>query len=375
MQREKFVKLSSILLMIVFLFACSANQDAPKNTAKANGYIKLGLPKTDIKPWEDGMRTTGDKGSYEWWYFDANLKDGSTLVIAFYTKESLQPDTPLKPRVTFELAKPDGTTVHKVIETGAGDFVAARDKCDVRIKTNTFRGDLHDYTIHVEIDDVKADIQLHGTVPPWRPDTDKGKDYYFGWLPAVSKGNVQGTITIAGQSQKVTGIGYHDHNWGNVPMVKMFHNWYWGRAQIGQYSLIASYLKTQDKNAPPAPIFMLARDGKILTNGGKVKFSTEGVYIDSLTGKPVANTIIYDYEDDVNRYRVTFKRDKDILRIRFLDNLHGLKLILGKLAGFDGAYLRFTGQVTLERFDGNKFIETVSEKAAVWELMYFGNRL
>jgi hypothetical protein len=36
-------------------------------------------------------------------------------------------------------------------------------------------------------------------------------------------------------------------------------------------------------------------------------------------------------------------------------------------------YTEFTGQTTLERFDGDKIVETVNEKAAVWELMYFGH--
>ena len=32
------------------------------------------------------MRTDGGKGTYEWWYFDAYLNDGSKLVITFSTK-------------------------------------------------------------------------------------------------------------------------------------------------------------------------------------------------------------------------------------------------------------------------------------------------
>jgi predicted secreted hydrolase len=28
--------------------------------------------------WEDGIRTSGEKGTYEWWYFDAHLDDGDS---------------------------------------------------------------------------------------------------------------------------------------------------------------------------------------------------------------------------------------------------------------------------------------------------------
>ncbi|MDX6211702.1 MAG: hypothetical protein QOF82_789, partial [Frankiales bacterium] len=33
-------------------------------------YERLGIRPHVIKPWEDGMRTDGSRGTYEWWYFD-----------------------------------------------------------------------------------------------------------------------------------------------------------------------------------------------------------------------------------------------------------------------------------------------------------------
>ena len=47
-------------------------------------YKALKLQKGTVEPWEDGMRTTGGSGTYEWWYFDGKLADGSTLVIGFF---------------------------------------------------------------------------------------------------------------------------------------------------------------------------------------------------------------------------------------------------------------------------------------------------
>jgi len=40
-------------------------------------YQRLGLSPTAIAPWEDGARTDGSAGTYEWWYFDAHLADGA----------------------------------------------------------------------------------------------------------------------------------------------------------------------------------------------------------------------------------------------------------------------------------------------------------
>ena len=35
-------------------------------------YQKLGLTRNKVEIWEDGMRTDGSKGTYEWWYFDSS---------------------------------------------------------------------------------------------------------------------------------------------------------------------------------------------------------------------------------------------------------------------------------------------------------------
>lgn len=57
----------------------------------------LGISKDHIAAWEDGMRTDGGKGTYEWWYFDAYLDDGSKLAITFRTKPIVEVGKQLDP--------------------------------------------------------------------------------------------------------------------------------------------------------------------------------------------------------------------------------------------------------------------------------------
>jgi predicted secreted hydrolase len=373
-----------ICVVVMSLTGCATSGPAAGGTASTavsgSQYAALGLFPGHVAAWEDGARTTGGAGTYEWWYFDFNLDDGSTLVVTYLTKDFTRPQTELAPFVTFTLDRPGASTVSKVVTAAPADFSASRDRCDVRIGANTARGDLHDYAIHFEQGDVRADLTLHGTVPPWRPGTgfsffggDKG--HYFAWLPSVPQGTVAGTVSIAGQSRTVSGVGYHDHNWGDASMLDLIHDWYWGRAQIGSYTVIASYITASGAfGSTPLPIFMLARDGVILADdAAKVRFSTDGVFTDPYTGKPVAGVVAYDYDDGTSRYRVTFRRGADLVRTRFVDMLGGFESFLARLSGFDGAYLRFTGTVTLERWDAEKIVETRSESSAVWELMYFGH--
>src|ERR1700674_4147860 len=69
-------------------------------------FAKLGIEPGHIEPSEDGMRTRGGPGGYEWGYFDSHLGDGSSLVIVFYTKPQLNPDGALAPFASLELSRP-----------------------------------------------------------------------------------------------------------------------------------------------------------------------------------------------------------------------------------------------------------------------------
>jgi predicted secreted hydrolase len=371
----------AIALLAAALAGCTSTGAAAAAGAHTAGspeeFARLGLSPTQVEPWEDGARTDGGRGTYEWWYFDFSLDDGSTLVVVFLTKNFTRPDAPLSPVVTFSLDGPDGTTVSRAVTARAADFSAATDRCDVRIGACTVSGDLASYAVHYEDAEIVADLRLARTVPSWRPGTGHAffdETRYFAWLPSVPRGTVEGTLAVGGAVRRVTGVGYHDHNWGNAALPGLVHHWYWGRARIGDYTVIASFITATDRYGGAAlPVFMLARgDAIVADDAAKVRFSANETFTEAITGKPVAGVLVYDYDDGASRYRVTFRRGTDLVRTKLVDLLTGFTRFLARLAGFDGAYLRFGGTVTLERFEGTTAAETASQDSAVWELMYFG---
>jgi hypothetical protein len=116
---------------------------------------------------------------------------------------------------------------------------------------------------------------------------------------------------------------------------------------------------------------MLAKDGKIIADDdAKVSFETDRVAIDGKTGKPVADVTRYTFRDADTRYVVSFEREETILQAIFTDRMPLLKRIVARLIGFDGAYHRFTGEVTIE-FERGLRVERLDDRA-IWELMYFG---
>jgi len=90
-----------------------------------------------------------------------------------------------------------------------------------------------------------------------------------------------------------------------------------------------------------------------------------------MTGKPVGNVTRYTYSDGDERYVVAFTRFSDLAADKFIDHLHGPKKAAAMLVGFDGAYLRFAGELRIEHYRDEQLVDSYSE-GALWELMYFG---
>ena len=344
-------------------------------------FKALGLT-PQVQQWEDGVRTTGVKGEYEWWYFDGRLDDGSSLVIVFFTAPMTAMKAGYHPSLQFTLTKPDGTRIADASDW-MGEYSFAKDRCRAVMGPNVFEGDLHKYHIHYENNGILADVDLEASLPSWRPGTGHiyfGEDKYFAWLPSVPEGKVTASVTFEGRTEQFTGSGYHDHNWGNNGMYFLMHHWYWGRAKIGDYQAITSYITGQKKYGyEHFMIFLLAKDGKVLCDKGEyVTFSQEDPQYNEKTHKHFHKRLIYEYNDGESHYRVTYEY-KDILEEFSLTDsgdvsgarTNGLMRVGMRLIGLDPSYIRMTGTAKVERFEGGEAAETV-ESPALWEMMYFG---
>ncbi|MDR3314060.1 MAG: hypothetical protein LBS96_06340 [Oscillospiraceae bacterium] len=374
--------LAALLLVdfVLFLFAALKKQAVlPSGLGQSDAhYARLGLQKGKVEPWEDGARTDGGPGSYEWWYFDAHLDDGTSLVLVYYTKRMMLPGKPLRPYATIDLDTPDGRHFEERLEVEGIPFSAAKDRCEVQIGPCYIKGDLDTYEIYFKNDVCEAKATLKSNVPPWRPATGhiffgEKDENYFAWLPAVPEGSVTAEITVDGVTTQHTGTGYHDHNWGDANMMQLMHHWYWGRARVGEYRIISSYIYGEKKYGyKEYPIFLVAQPGRhIADNGSYLQFKPTGAFINAETGKPVHGTLTYEYHENDTHLRVIYTRESSIINFKMIEQLKGVQRFGAKLIGFDGAYHRFAGTVTVERLEDGAVVEH-TEAPALWELMYFG---
>ena len=370
----------------------SASSEPPFNPAKiSDDFERFGLKPGNVpEEWEDGFRTDGGPGTYEWWYFDADLADGGKAVIIFYTKEFTTVQKPLSPIIRLDVFRPDGTFISKALFFDGADFSAATDTCNVVVGNNFFRGNLESYEIHVEDADLNFTATLQRTTQSWRPKTGhmvfgRREEKQFNWVVPVPTGTVQIDYTYQGTTSSINGVGYHDHNWGNVDMRRLINHWYWSRTQVGPYSIIASEITAEKRfDNDNIVVFNLSKDGQTVADNGDcvtlyrtlAKIKPDTILLKDISDKLV---FIYDNPDDPFRYEYYLSNGTTLLQSDLLETAEGGKnesYWRKRLrTGFDGAYFRFAGRAELRVYQGDQLVEKHENNFGLWELMYFGKSI
>jgi predicted secreted hydrolase len=322
--------------------------------------------------WEDGQRAATDPGYFEWWYFDANLEDGSIAVVIFATKPLLQRTDPLTPLVEVNITLPDGRKIRGLAEHQPDEFSAAQDRCAVQSGPSWVRGDLHRYELHAEAQGVMADLVLTGLVPPWRPGAgkwyaDPARAHSFAWVVPVPYGKVEGSLTYEGQTHQVRGKAYHDHNWGNLALNDMISHWFWGRADLGDYHLIFAEMTAAKAYAgQKLPVLMLARGNEIVIDDGRpLVLSTAEPYRHS-SGKVYPRLITLHWQGAQGAVAVTLRNTRVIEATSLLLQLPPWKRVLARLL-VNPYYFRFHGEMELT-VDLNG-VHAVERGPVIYELM------
>jgi hypothetical protein len=304
-------------------------QRRKKDEDERESLAREGLKPGVVELWEDGYRTAEQHHAFEWWYFDSQFEEGWTAVVVFSTKPMTQPQAGLKPSVGIILHSPDGKRYKLSPAFEAGDLTASKESCDVKIEPNHIKGDLDTYELHAESEGVSVDLVFKRGAPSWRPGAgisylNSKKDKYFGWVAAIPYGTVDGTITVDGQENKVKGTGYHDHNWGNISPGLGIDHWYWGRAHVGDYSMIFVEIvtaKIMGIGSLKLPVFYLAKGDEIITEDGLPLSVVTGDYVEGPGGKTYPTKVDFNWNDEDGDLLLAIRNPKLIERIDVIEDL------------------------------------------------------
>ncbi|TLU51238.1 MAG: carotenoid 1,2-hydratase [Chlorobium sp.] len=230
-------------------------------------------------------------GAYEWWYFDAEDKaSGLSIVIIWFSgfpfspyytshyekwKNQITSDAPLPSNYSgfsFQIYENGREIVNFMKEGRSGLFESSRSDIGVRFEKNLFAYDALKDAYSLEIDfifpvrqkAVKASFLFSSCrrIQYEKKDgNNAGKVPRHQWLLSVPKADVEGMIHIVEQSDgsvrtiPFNAIGYHDHNFGDLPLQEYLARWYWGRAFSEYYDII--YYVTFFKNNEYQPLVLL----------------------------------------------------------------------------------------------------------------------
>ncbi|MCU1234230.1 MAG: hypothetical protein JWP63_2197 [Candidatus Solibacter sp.] len=255
--------------------------------------IRSETPFPRLELWEDGSRIPElyKPENFEWWYFDAQLTDGRTLVVVFFIDQDAG-ERRFVYRAQATVASPNGQRVAAEYVTHQ-DVSISRERPEIHIGKSFLRGDLDTYRVVMDASDLGKlglDVTIRRIFPPRVSPANRENiiqaDKIFGWVCPVPRGELTGTITVNGETAAVKGVAYHDHNWGTTTMGSLLHHWIWGRAAIGPYTAVyASEYPNQpytNSRTDGLQQFFIASEREVLVN-------VEGSGAARVTAVPAAN--------------------------------------------------------------------------------------
>ncbi len=269
-------KNSFFVILLSLFFSCTTFYTGNYKLENFNVYGQPDELGSMVQPWEDGLRTTDNKNQLEWWYFDGKLPDGS-IIVCYFWKVHFVIDQYF---IGFNYSSPDGEDIFKIKYFDEKNVSFLKDSCNVQMGKNSIIGNLKRYKIKIDPEDFDGfgiDIELNSKSLPYRPQDGiiKAGDNFFAWLAAVPKGEFKGQFFINNKKENIEGNGYHDHNWGNTPLQKLFSSWMWFRGEAGPYTIIAAELNTlENRGGYDIPILYLAQEKEVIIN----RFGEDGLF-------------------------------------------------------------------------------------------------
>ncbi len=309
-----------------------------------------------MKPEDDALHIdVGAKNQFEWWYFDAHLEGGYTLVAFFY---AAYPNPGLdqgKIAVELTLLRPDGRKTQKVIKYKKSQFYASRETPHVTIGNNTltstFSNDgLPEYEIYLEDEELTFQLTYKAQVKGWKPGT--GYSHFanlghFAWVVPFPRASVKGTVRDGDKTMSVSGVGYHDHNWLNFSFQSIIEYWMWGRIYSENFTVSYAFIQCNDKvDRHAVKVLMAAQGSEVFLSSGEYEFTQDDFEYSEKAGHSFPRTISIKVPGELD---VKLDVVKVFEAENMLDNFPRLLAFIAKnFMGLKPGYFRLSSNFTLK---------------------------
>ena len=276
-----------------------------KNKIKTKKFINYPppVPAQDIIPKDDAFHGSQKRFAAEWWYFDANFSNGYSIHIGvrtiskkkhgmvvtllnFYKNGKLFASS--KKRFSFNKFKTSSDYPLAILEN----------KKIITINKEEYKeNNKWIYEVTLNIDENEVDLTFIGSTKGFKYQTEAES-----WTVALPKAFVNGEITINGKKIKVSGVGYHDHNWNYSLLTPLTYGkgWYWGKIMSDTLTISWAEVIKSAYRGEILAVFSQDSKGYIPSSADKIYFKPDNFVRNHRKKMPTSfSLIINDIVDGV----------------------------------------------------------------------------
>jgi len=318
---------------------------------------------TEFKPEYDAIHIDmNEKGNAEWWYFDAHLTNGYFVVVFFRAKHERTGKT----GVEITIYDPEGKKVQNIYDYERTDLVVSKENANVKIGKNYIKVDNSNeqfpvYEIFLDEGEYGIHLTFKAKVKGWMPGkgfTEFGNKGHFGWVIALPKAEVTGTIRVKNKEMFVEGIGYHDHNWLNFQLPMVVDYWYWGRIYSDTFTIIFAYIKCNKKmDNYPIDVLMVAKDEEIIMSTGEYDLLAENFQFHEKANNRYPKSLKFTISE---QQKITLEVEKIVDADNLLFEMGPLlRFVVKRVMRLKPGYFRLNSKFNLDfQYEGKTYKET-----------------
>jgi hypothetical protein len=279
---------------------------------------------------DDALHPYSEEDYYEWWCFDGKYNNGYSTVLTLHWRNGF-----IKPHLTtmqMYIYSPDGVKHEGLAAINPKKYncSASTTKCDVVLGDSFCKvEDDGRYRVKMQAKNVAVDLTYTNLIPPIKrgpgffPPPEETHGIYHGWVIAIPRAIVEGTLTVDGKVIPVKGEGYHDHNWGNANMGDGLRGWSWGRLFDDKYTIIYSWILPWLEGTSNRPELYICRGNQPIVVTPDMNFKVTEAEFDPETKKDIPMGISLSGKQGDIKFNISLKK-KEIKQSGLMQKVEGL---------------------------------------------------